>query len=77
MCVFFVSLFCSVLQVDRAMEEERDRRINNDKAEFDEKKEAREKLITVQEDLLKTLRKMKASLFLPQWILWRFIGWLI
>ncbi len=44
------------------MDDEKERRVNRDKLEFDqEKKEVHEKLIVVQEDLLKTLRKMKVK----------------
>jgi len=64
-CVSSVPPYLSfILQVDKAMEEEKERRINSNKSEYDkEKKEAHEKLIVVQEDLLKTFRKMKASYY--------------
>ena len=48
------------MQADKAMDEERERREMEDKSAFDqEKKDVYGKLVIVQEDLLKTLRKMK------------------
>ena len=49
-------------QADKLAEEERERRIEESKGEYDsEKKKTYDKLVNVQEDLLKHIRKMKVG----------------